>query len=89
MDNHSKEKPELRCYRVELEAFEITRIDIRAKNSSEAWRIANNLETAGQIPWGPPWIPISVKPMAEDDVTFSPIDWPKRAEDGSYSEDDE
>ena len=83
MDNKSKKMPDLLCYRVELEAFEITRIDIRAKNRSEAWRIAKSLEAAGQISWGPPWIPISLKPMAEDDVTFCPIDWPKRSEDGS------
>jgi len=88
MDNKSKKQPEFRCYRVELEAFETTRIDIRARNSSEAWRIANGLEMAGQISWGPPWIPISVKPIAEGDVTFRPIDWPKRDANGSFNEDD-
>ena len=89
MDNNSKKKPDLRSYRVEMEAFEITRIDLYAKNRSEAWRIAESLELHGQIPWGPPWIPISLKPMAEDDVTFCPIDWPKRSEDGSFDLDDD
>lgn len=83
MDNKSKKDPDLLGYRVELEAFETTRIDIHAKNRSEAWRIAKSLESAGQISWGLRWVPISIKPILDDDVTFCPIDWPKRSEDGS------